>query len=247
MLIGGDLVGCSLAGRRHLDRHDLIGKPSGLGRRGCPPVGFDGERVLLLTADLIYAAQILRRFDHPAGHRVVLAACGHAPTGEAVLEIDAGPAHTPPDLLVEVRRAAHRLGPAGDDDLSTTSGDHAHRVDDRLQAGTAAPVELPSRHARRQSGIERNDAAEGGRFHMREALAEHDIVDDARVDAGALDERDDDLPAELLRRGGLELAAVASDGGAQRFADDDGLGHRFSFDGDMAHSSPRRGHRARGG
>src|SRR5690606_20219569 len=190
-------------------------------RGGRAAVRLDGQAVLLLAADRVLRPQVLRGLDHAAGHGVVRAAGGEAAADQSVLELDVAAADAPADVLVEEGCARHRLRTAGDDDLGAAGGDRAHAVDDGLQAGAAAAIDLATGHRDGHAGVQRDDAADRGCLHVRVALAEDDVVDDVGIEAGALQQGGDDLAAELLRRDVLELAAEGAHGGAQRLADDD--------------------------
>lgn len=82
---------------------------------------FHGVGVLVLPRDLVLPTQVLRGFDHSAGHRIILAAGGEAAADETVLEFDVAALDAPPDLLVEERCAAHRLDTAGNDEVGEAS------------------------------------------------------------------------------------------------------------------------------
>ena len=74
-----------LPGRR-LDRHDLLGEDALLLGGDGPAMGAQRELVLLGAGDAVLAAEVLGRFDHPAGHFVVDTAGGDPRSGEPVLE-----------------------------------------------------------------------------------------------------------------------------------------------------------------
>ena len=83
-------------------------------------------------------------------------------------------------------------------------------------------------HLDRQPGVERRDPADRRRLAVRVALAEDDVVDRARLDAGPGQQRADDGGGQLGRGHVAEDAAVAAHRGAQRLADHDvaqGSGH----------------------
>src|SRR3546814_3899662 len=87
------------------------------------------------------------------------------------------------------------------------------RLDDRLEARAAAPIELEPRHRLRQSRGKPGPAADARRLAARIALAEDDIVDALGVDAAFLDKRADHGGAEIARGERRERAAEFSDGG----------------------------------
>src|SRR3546814_10546377 len=85
------------------------------------------------------------------------------------------------------------------------------RLDDRLEARAAAPIELEPRHRLRQSRGKPGPAADARRLAARIALAEDDIVDALGVDAAFLDKRADHGGAEIARGERRERAAEFSE------------------------------------
>ena len=140
--------------------------------------------VLLATPDFVLPAEVLRRLDHPPGHREESAAGGLARTAEGVTQEQSGGSNDSPARLRRIdRRLAHRLDAARDREV-TRSGLHLHhRVEDRLQAGAATSVDLgaPDRH--REPGIERGYPGDGRRLGRGIALPEDHVLDVGAVEA----------------------------------------------------------------
>src|SRR3546814_16268841 len=88
--------------------------------------------------------------------------------------------------MLDVR---HAFGAARDDDIGRARLHHHRRLDDRLEARAAAPIELEPRHRLRQSRGKPGPAADARRLAARLALAEDDIVDAPGADAAFLDKR----------------------------------------------------------
>nr|WP_236853281.1 hypothetical protein [Brevibacterium linens] len=229
MLVKGDDLLRGLPGGRQGDRDDFVRELAFLRRRGGPTVRFRGVGVLVLSRDLVFAAQVLRGFDHSTWHRVVIAASSEAATDETVLEFDIAALDAPTDLLVEERCAAHRFRAAGDDEISEAGRDHRMGIGDRLQAGSTATIDLAAGHGSGQACVESDDATDGRGLHVRVAVAEDDVIDGVARKIGLFEQSGEHLPAELLGRNVLELSAECSHGGAEGFADDDVFGHRVSL------------------
>ena len=100
VLVGVDDRRRGAALARQLDRHDLLGERAALLRGDRELVRAERQFVLLLARDRVLAPQVLGRLEHPAGDRMVDAAGGDAPGGEAVLEL-ALPARAPQRTFVE--------------------------------------------------------------------------------------------------------------------------------------------------
>ena len=93
-----------------------------------------------------------------------------------------------------------------------------------LLAGAALTVDGGAGHAQRSAGREPRGAADVSRLRADGVeAAEDDVVDDLRVDSGAVEQAGDDLGAEVGRVHGGEGAVLLADGGADG-VDDVGLG-----------------------
>ena len=100
-----------------------------------------------LARDRVLAAQVLGRLDHPARHRVVRAAGGHArPRASRSCELDAAALDAPAHAHRVELGLAHALGAAGEHEVGG-AGLHLHAGEhDRLQPRAAAAVELQPGH-----------------------------------------------------------------------------------------------------
>ncbi|RPK62297.1 hypothetical protein EES44_17835 [Streptomyces sp. ADI96-15] len=224
VLVGVD-EGLPLAGADRYG-HRLVGEPAGGEGVGGAALGAEGQRVLVLAAHLVGAPQVLGGLDHAAGYRVVDAARLGAAAREGVVELEAGAEDAPAALVGVVGGGAHHVDAAGDDDLAETAADLQGGVDDGLEPGAAAPVDLHARHPVGQPRVEGGDAADGGGVAGRVGVTEDHLVDPFGVDTAPLDDGGDDVRGE--RGGSLpgQRPAEPADGGAQRRADDDVVGGR---------------------
>ena len=148
----------------------------------------DRERVLRLPADPVPGPEILGGLDHAAADRVRSAAGGGTRPVEAVHQVDPALPHTGPQTERVVLDVRHRIGAAGDDEVTTARGDGRGRGQDRLQARPAATIELHAGNGLAQTGVECRDPPDGRRFTARVALAEHHVIDVVAGQPGACDQ-----------------------------------------------------------
>ena len=139
-------------------------------------MGPHGQFVLLFARDAVLATQILRGLDHPAGDRMRRTTRCFTGAVESIHQRDAALTYAGAKAERVVLDVRHRLGPAGDDDAGRTGGDLTRGVQHRLQAGTAAAVDLKSGDAGAQPRIEGRDPADRGRFAAGVAVAEDHVV-----------------------------------------------------------------------
>ena len=151
------------------------------------------------------------------------------------MELKAGALDAPAPFVRVVGGRAHHIDAARDHDLAESGPDLHRRVQDRLEAGPAAPVDLRAGDRFGKSGVKGGDPADGRGLGGRIGVAEDDLIDLAGVDAGTGDDLGDDVRGECGRLLLGEHPAEAADGGTQRFADDDiGLvGHGRAFRGSV--------------
>ncbi len=123
------------------------------------------------------------------------------------------------------RDLAHALHPAGDDEVGG-SAEHCLRGEmDGLLRGPALPVDGDARYFLRQPGREPGCPGDvTGLRPDRVDAAEDDVVDGCRVDAGAGDQRGEDVSAEIGRMGSGETAAAPADRCPDR-VNDECIGH----------------------
>src|SRR5690606_18231328 len=148
------------------------------------------EGVRLLPGDVVLPGEILGRLDHPGdaaealdGLRALAAAI------EPVVQLDRAGALAPAHVGRVVLDVAHALHAAGHDDVGRAGLHHHRGRGDRLQAATAAPVERHAGDLDGEARLQRDPAAGAGRLAVLVGLREHHVLDQARVDAGALDHR----------------------------------------------------------
>ena len=212
---------------RDLDRHDLPVEPAGLDRRDRALLALEREGVLALAAHAPALGDVLRGLAH--GIRVV--ALGQPRVHEAPAERRVGElarAAVPGALGLEldVRGAGHRLDAAADEDVAVADRDRVRRGVDRLEPRPAQPVDRQPAHLDREVGEQQG--------HPRDVAvvlaglvgaAQDHVLDERRVDAGAVDDRAQDDGREVVRADARERAAVAADRRADGL-DDPGLADR---------------------
>src|SRR6266699_1704840 len=123
------------------------------------------------------------------------------------------------------RHAGHRLDAARDDDVGLARH-HFHRGEvERLQAGGAHPVHARARDRLRESGDERCEPSDVHPLlvDLRDA-SEDDVLDDLRLDAGAVGEGPQRERGEVVGPPLFQGAAAPADRRPHGF-DDHGLGH----------------------
>ena len=133
---------------RNAHRDNLVGElarvPGGHGAL----VAAQGVLVLLLARNFILAGQVLRRLDHAAGDGAepLVRRDGDAGAGQAVVEGHRAEPGAPARLVAVELRAAHALRAAGDDHVGVLRLDQHGGVEDGLQAGGAAAIQLVAGH-----------------------------------------------------------------------------------------------------
>lgn len=118
---------------------------------------------------------------------------------QRVVELEAGAADAPAALVGVVGGGAHHVDATGDHDLAEAAADLERGVDDGLEPGAAAPVDLHARHPVGQPRVEGGDAADGRGVAGRVGVTEDHLVDPFGVDPAPLDDGRDDVRGE---RGG---------------------------------------------
>ena len=213
--VGADrLVGLDRAlalARLDGDADDLVGEAAGVGRLGGEPVRALGEAVHVDAGDL----ELVRDLAGLVDHLLLGEGVGEAVVGHRVDRADVAHAEAEAGARQQVGRLAHRLHAAGDGDLGVAGADrhvgdaeraHARGADlvDRLRGDLLGDAAL-------DLGLARGDLPLAG----LQDLAEDDLLDLLRVDAGALQRRLDHLAAEVggVERG--EAAAHLAEGGAR--------------------------------
>ena len=121
----------------------------------------------------------------------------------------------PPHPLRQIPGSAHALGAPGHGDIRVAQGDRLRRGDDRLQAGTAQPVQRQRRGILRDPRIHRRHARQ---IHVLRLgvhhIAEHHVLHFTAIHAGAGQRLARHLRAEFRRRDILQAAAEIADRGA---------------------------------
>ncbi len=221
----GVLVGVDdrlAAAGRDLDRDDLVLEAAGLLRRLGLGLRPGGKIVLLLPGDLPALRDILggvahvvavERIPQPvADHRVDELRVAHL---DAVAQVDA------------VRRLAHALLTAGDDDLGIAVADRLIPERNGAQPRTAELVDAVSGHLERNAGTDRGLPSRVLPFAGGEDLAHDDLGNILRLDMRAAQRLGDRDLAELMGRQAGEPAVERPDRGTRGARNDD-VGHQGS-------------------
>jgi hypothetical protein len=126
-----------------------------------------------------------------------------------------------------VRRLAHALHAAAEDDVRFAELDHLAAARRRLDAGAAQAIHRQRRHLDRHARLQADVArAVDGVGTGLQHVAEHDVIDVLRLDPGPLHRRPRRDRSELQRRKVLQLACVLRHGGARTTQNED-LFHRL--------------------
>ena len=196
-----------------LDRDDLVVEPAGLDRGDRPPLALERERVLALAVDAVALGDVLRGL----AHRVRVVHLGElrveeAPAERRVLELARAAVPGAGRLGHHVRRPGHRFHAAADEHVAVADGDRVRGRVDRLQPGPAQPIDgQPAdldREAGQQHGHPRHVAVVLARLVR---AAEDHVLDQRRVDAGAVDDGPQHERGEVVRADARERPAVAAD------------------------------------
>ena len=195
-------------------------RPS-VGRPGGPLLALRAEGVHVLAGDAPLLGDQLG--GDALGHEAALVGVAGADLGaERVAELAVG--HRRPH-----RHTGHHLDAGGDDDV-VGAGDHA--LGGEVGGLLARPALAVDGGARDVLGPAGGEHGVAGDVHALLADLHHaahdDVVDDRRVDAGAVDERLQRLGGEVDRVPVLELAVALPERGADGL-DDHGGGHRPSL------------------
>ena len=160
-----------------LDRHDLVGEAALLPRPLGELLAAKRVAILLLARHAVFRGAVLGRARHRA------AAVGVEQRGpERVLELPLSEPQAAAQAANDVRRLAHALGPAGQDDVRFTELDHLAAADGRLNARSAQAVHRQGRHLDRHAGLEPDvTRAVDGVGARLQHVAEDDVIDHARA------------------------------------------------------------------
>jgi hypothetical protein len=197
----------------NLDRDDLaVEVAAGRGVRR-PPVRFGGEGVELVSAEAPLVGDELRRdaLVHEAFGVPLADAGGHLRTGDARAE----------------RHPAHRLDARRDHDVVRARHDPLGGEVRRLLARSALAVDRGRRHGLVEAGGEHGLAPDVEGLLADLADASHDdVVDLARFESVALEDRGEHVGGEIHRMHRRQRAARLSAAGRRAHdVDDDGFLH----------------------
>ena len=172
--------------------------------------------VLLGAGDFVLAGQVLCGLDHAAGYgaETLVGRDGNAGAGQPVVKGDRAVAGAPPGLVAVELGTTHALDATGKNHVGVV-GLHQHAgVQNGLQAGGTAAVELVAGNLDGQAGLEAREASDGGVLAAGVAVAEDDIVYLGWVHPGAVEGFLDDRAGQIGGRDVSQGAAEVSDGSA---------------------------------
>ena len=109
---------------------------------------------------------------------------------------------------------AHAFDTAGHHDIGRARGHPHRRIDHRLQARSAAPVERDARHGFGKARRQPRPTRHAGRFAVGVAVREHHVVHAFRIDLRALHQRLQDDRAQFAGRKARQRPAKTANPGA---------------------------------
>ena len=194
---------------RDRDRDDLVVEPAGLDGGDGPLLALERERVLALARRRPSARRRSRRSRPSSTGSARSASRGLTNRQPRVVSASSRGAAVVGRLGLEhdVRRPGHRLDAAADEHVAVADGDRVRRRVDRLEAGAAQPVDGQAADLDREAGQQQR--------HPRDVAvvlaglvgaAEDDVLDERRVDAGAVD--DGRAATAAARSSGRTLASA---------------------------------------
>ena len=232
-----------LVGARNRDRHDLRLEVTFGDRRRGPLLAAGCELVLLPARDAVALGDVLGGL----AHRIALEGVGD----EGERPVDQPPLAEPPPVaraVLEERLAAHRLVPAGDDDVSLAGQELLRAADDRLKPRRAEAVDVHRGRPGRDPGGDRAPARVVGVGADLADLAHDDLVHVLRRDVRARERLADARRPELERVDVPQLAAEPADRGADAADEDDRIAvprHGFDATPQARPEAARRGREPR--
>ena len=221
MLVLVDLDRTGFAAR-NFDGHDLFGEVAAGGGLAGALLRAQRECVLILALDLKLLGDVLARFRHGIDavlrfeHRIdEPPADGGVVNLRAARKRFAGLAH-------DKGRARHGFDAAGDGEIHLAGADRARRIADRIEPGSAKPIDGEAGHAFRQSGEQQRHARHVAIvFAGLVGAAEENFVETRPIGLRvARDECADRRGGEIVGADFRQRAAVAADGGARCIADE---------------------------
>ena len=219
------------AALRHRDRHDLLLETALVDGRDGLALAVIGELILLLAGDAHRLGDVLGGRAHVVAAVHVGRLGAELTLGEGVDEFHVAGADAPAGVADVENGVGHALGAAGEHDVGLAGHDLHGAVDDGGHAGGALAHDGVGGRLLGDADLQRGDAGDVRLVGGLTALAEDDLVDLFRIEAGALEGALEHAGGQIQRMEGLEGAAHAADGGAAAVHDDDfsDLTHRYSL------------------
>ena len=183
----------------------------------------DRVSILILARDLVIRRAPLGSFGHEeTAHRVAQSLV------QRILECALSELQSGPKSSNDVRRLAHVLDPAGQHDVGLAREDVMGAGDGGLDPRAAESIDGECRHFHRHTRFERDmPRAVDGIGACLQDIAEDDMIDPLRLDAGLLKRAARGDGAEFDRGYILQRAYVLRHRGA-RAAENQDVGHCFN-------------------
>ncbi len=195
--------------------HDFVIEGAVLLRARGAPLALRGEAILVGARDVVPFGDPLGRLAE--GDRPVLRKLGiHEPPADGgIRDLRRGAIPGLAGLEHHVGRAGHGLHAAGDDALALARHDGLRGTGDRLEPRAAEPVDRLAWDFDRQARKQRRHARDVAVVFARAVgAAEDHVVDQDRIDRGALEQRADRDRGEVIGTHGRQRATVSADGRA---------------------------------
>ena len=192
-----------------LDRDDLVLEAAGGNCGSRALLAHQGDLVLHLAGDAILLGNVFRGDTHV----VLVEYVEYAVIYHVVDHLDVVHTGAPTHVAGDVRRAGHGLRAARQDDLVVAGTDDLGGQGQGAHRGSADLVDGHRRGRKRQADADANLARQVLADACGQDFAEDYLVDDRRVNLGALDRGLSSGNAELRCRDVAEGAAVGADCG----------------------------------
>jgi len=195
--IRGENFGITAA-LRHGHRNDFVGKfPTFYSRDGAL-MAPQGVRILLRSGNGMLLGQVFCGFDHAGDDAKTLFWRYRGPgPGEPVVQRDGTEAAAVAALRGVEFHPAHAFRSTCQHHIGVVGLDHHGRVENRLQTGRTAAVELIPRHFDRQTRFQGAEPSDGGFFATGIAMAEDHVIDPGRIQSSFIQDGFDHGSAQL--------------------------------------------------
>ena len=202
---------------RHRHGHEFIIKQSRGPSRSGALVRAGGICIGGFAGYPIILCQIFGGFDHSGDHAKPFGWLRHQPSAcQPVVQDQIAGTCAFADVGAIMLDIRHRFRAARDHHIGHARLDHHRRIDHRLQARAAAPIEHIAGHLERETSGQPRPVANRRRFAIAIALGKNDIIDPRGIDLGALHQCLEHNRAQIGGGERGKRAAEFADGGADR-------------------------------